>query len=142
MINGQFQGMSRDQMQQNLTNQLDELQRCGVNTIIFQVRGEADALYDRAMDAMARAPHGALEQAITCLNRANLVEARDGLEAGERAINALVERAAELLHRDGLDHDGYYAFVCEKCAPTFDYYGYFLVAGDLNERAKEIYERA
>ena len=100
---------------------------------------EADALYDRAMDAMARAPHGALEQAITCLNRANLVEARDGLEAGERVINALAERAAELLHRDGLDHDGYYAFVCEKCAPTFDYYGFFAEAAALREEAERIY---
>ena len=38
MINGQFQGMSRDQMQANLTHQLDVLQRSNVNTIIFQVR--------------------------------------------------------------------------------------------------------
>ncbi|MDO4930837.1 MAG: family 10 glycosylhydrolase [Bacteroidales bacterium] len=45
IINGQFQGMSRDQMRANLTNQLNVLQSCGVNTIIFQVRGEGDALY-------------------------------------------------------------------------------------------------
>ena len=30
----------------------------------------------------------------------------------------------------------------EKCAPTFDYYGWFLIADDLKERAKTIYERA
>ena len=100
---------------------------------------EADALYDRAMEAMARVPTGALEQAMTCLNRANLVEARDGLEAGERAIFNLVERAADLLHRDGIDHDGYYAFVCEKCAPTFDYYGWFAEAAALREEAERIY---
>jgi len=45
IINGQFQGMSREQMQQNLTNQLNELAKCNINTIIFQVRGECDALY-------------------------------------------------------------------------------------------------
>ncbi len=45
IINGQFQGMERDRMQANLTNQLNHLKVCGVNTIIFQVRGEADALY-------------------------------------------------------------------------------------------------
>mgnify|MGYP006978116582 FL=1 len=39
MINGQFQGMSRDAMQANLTNQLNVMHRCGVNTVIFQVRG-------------------------------------------------------------------------------------------------------
>lgn len=44
-VNGQFQGMSREQMQANLTRQLDVLQAAGVNTIMFQVRAEADALY-------------------------------------------------------------------------------------------------
>ena len=104
--------------------------------------GEADALYDLAMAAMAKAPNGALEQAVTCLNRANLIEARDGMEAGEHAIYALLEQAEALLDREALPRDGYYAFVCEKCAPTFDYYGYFLIADDLDERAKAIYERA
>ena len=53
-VNGQFQGMSRDQMQANLTHQLDVLQRCGVNTIIFQVRAEADALYESAIEPWSR----------------------------------------------------------------------------------------
>ena len=101
--------------------------------------GEADALYDRAMEAMAKAPNGALEQAITCLNRANLVEARDGMEAGEAAIFALVERASDLLHTPGVPRDGYYAFVCEKCAPTFDYYGFFAEAEELRKEAERIY---
>lgn len=34
---------------------------------------------------------------------------------------------------------GYYAFVCEKCAPTFEYYGYFLTAEALKETAEKIY---
>lgn len=101
--------------------------------------GEADALYDRAMETMGRTPNGALEQAMTCLNRANLVEARDGLEAGERAIFDLVERAAALLGAPHLPRDGYYAFVCEKCAPTFDYYGWFAEAAALREEAERIY---
>lgn len=54
MINGQFQGMSRDQMQANLTHQLDVLQRCHVNTIIFQVRGEADAMYQSNLEPWTR----------------------------------------------------------------------------------------
>lgn len=53
-INGQFQGMSRDQMQANLTRQLNTLQECGVNTIIFQVRGEADALYPSDLEPWSR----------------------------------------------------------------------------------------
>lgn len=54
IINGQFQGMSRDQMQANLTQQLDALERCRVNTIIFQVRGEADALYASPYEPWSR----------------------------------------------------------------------------------------
>lgn len=54
MINGQFQGMSRETMQANLTRQLDELQACGVNAIVFQVRGEADALYNSPYEPWSR----------------------------------------------------------------------------------------
>ena len=45
-VNGQFQGMTAAQMQANLTHQLNILQAAGVNTIMFQVRAEADALYN------------------------------------------------------------------------------------------------
>ena len=38
------------------------------------------------------------------------------------------------------DRDGYYAFVCEKCAPVFDYYGYFVTARKLAEQSRRIYE--
>lgn len=53
-INGQFQGMQRDAMQDNLTRQLDVLKSCGVNTIIFQVRGEADAFYESPYEPWSR----------------------------------------------------------------------------------------
>lgn len=44
-VNGQFQGMSTQKMQETLVYQLNELQKTGVNAIIFQVRPECDALY-------------------------------------------------------------------------------------------------
>lgn len=44
-VNGQFQGLSKEEMQRTLSYQLDELQKDGVNAIIFQVRAECDALY-------------------------------------------------------------------------------------------------
>lgn len=53
-INGQFQGMSRDEMQANLTNQLNELQRCGINAVLFQVRGEGDAMYASPYEPWSR----------------------------------------------------------------------------------------
>ena len=101
---------------------------------------EAMALYDKAMAQMERAPHGALEQAITTLNRADLLAARDGMEAAERAIYDLCDRAVALLDGPELVHDGYYAFVAEKCAPTLDYYGWFDDARRLREEARRIYE--
>ncbi|MBP7856708.1 MAG: family 10 glycosylhydrolase [Prevotella sp.] len=53
-VNGQFQGMSRDAMQSTLSNQLNELQRVGVNAIIFQVRPECDALYESNIEPWSR----------------------------------------------------------------------------------------
>ena len=104
--------------------------------------GEAYEAFLKALNVMGKVEHGALEQAITYLNLANAVELEHGLEKGERKIGQYLDKAAALLDDPSVPQDGYYAFVCEKCAPTFDYYGYFLVADDLNERAKAIYERA
>ena len=103
---------------------------------------EALALYEAAMAQMAKTPNGALEQAITCLNMADLAAARDGMERSEAQVNALLERAASLLAQPHLPHDGYYAFVCEKCAPTFDYYGWFAQAEALRKEAERIYAGA
>ena len=104
--------------------------------------GEAYEAFLKALDIMGKVENGALEQAITYLNLANAVELEHGLEKGEQKIGQYLDRAAALLDEPSLPRDGYYAFVCEKCAPTFDYYGWFLVADDLSERAKAIYERA
>lgn len=53
-VNGQFQGLGRDRMQQTLSYQLDELQKDGVNAIIFQVRAECDALYQSDIEPWSR----------------------------------------------------------------------------------------
>ena len=53
-VNGQFQGLSTQKMQETLTYQLDELQRMGVNAIIFQVRPECDALYESSIEPWSR----------------------------------------------------------------------------------------
>ncbi len=53
-VNGQFQGLSKETMQNTLTYQLDELQKDGVNAIIFQVRPECDALYNSALEPWSR----------------------------------------------------------------------------------------
>ncbi|MBP3251552.1 MAG: family 10 glycosylhydrolase [Prevotella sp.] len=53
-VNGQFQGMSTQAMQQTLTYQLNELQQMGVNAVIFQVRAECDALYPSLIEPWSR----------------------------------------------------------------------------------------
>ncbi len=53
-VNAQFQGMSKETMQETLTYQLNELQKDGVNAIIFQVRPECDALYKSSIEPWSR----------------------------------------------------------------------------------------
>ena len=53
-VNGQWQGLSKETMQSTLRSQLDELQRCGINAIMFQVRAEGDALYESPYEPWSR----------------------------------------------------------------------------------------
>lgn len=53
-VNGQFQGLGTEKMQQTLSYQLDELQKDGCNAIIFQVRPECDALYESKLEPWSR----------------------------------------------------------------------------------------
>ncbi len=53
-VNGQFVGLGTAKMQQTLRYQLDELQKDGVNAIIFQVRAECDALYESRYEPWSR----------------------------------------------------------------------------------------
>ena len=133
--------------------------------------GQADGLYAKALATMANVEHGQLEQAITYLNMADAAVAKDAAaqanakelggdngseveakpdasdeapvmsEACEREVERLLDQALELLDTPSVPRDGYYAFVCEKCAPTFGHYGYFLAESDLQKRAQTIYER-
>ena len=53
-VNGQFKGQDEATMKRNLINQLEALQRAGINAIIFQVRPEADALYASQLEPWSR----------------------------------------------------------------------------------------
>lgn len=103
---------------------------------------EAKALYQKAIEIMEKQENGALEVAVTRLNIADLIAAESGLEAGVEEIEKQLLQAEKLLDSENLPRDGYYAFVCEKCAPVFGYYGYFFTERELNGRAREIYERS
>ena len=53
-VNGMYLGKSTGQIQQMLTTQLDALEKDGANAIIFQVRGECDALYPSQIEPWSR----------------------------------------------------------------------------------------
>ena len=101
---------------------------------------EALSYYEKALSVMEKVTDGEQEEAITYLNMANVKEAMLGIEAAEKDIGKYLEKAKKLLDSKNLKRNGYHAFVCEKCAPTFEYYGYFLYANELKERSKRIYE--
>ena len=102
----------------------------------------AEELFKRALAVMEKTENGELECAITWCNLADLTAARCGMEKGEEEIGGCLEKAMALLNTGTLPRNGYYAFVSEKCAPTFAYYGYFMDAGELKKRAETIYEGA
>ena len=102
---------------------------------------EAYELYEKAISVMANADDGDLEVAITYLNIASAKEAELGAEESEAQIRDYVEKAMEIFDEHE-NRDGYYAFVCEKCASVFGYFGYFIYEKELEKRAREIYERS
>lgn len=53
-VNGQFEKLGTENMKRTLAYQLDELKKDGVNAIMFQVRGECDALYDSPYEPWSR----------------------------------------------------------------------------------------
>ncbi len=99
---------------------------------------EARRYFLKAVDVMRRAPRGTLEEAITLLNLANTAEAELGFEEAEEEITDLLSRAEGLLTSPFPERDAYYAFVCEKCTPTFRYYGWFRTADELTGEAEKI----
>ena len=102
---------------------------------------KASDLYARALEQMKLVSGGELEQAVTYLNMADALENEQGPEQAQEQIDVMLEKAYAMLDTSAAPRDGYYAFVCEKCAPVFEYYGYFIQAGELKERAENIYER-
>lgn len=97
---------------------------------------EAESLFRQALELMLQQEHGEPEAAITFLNLADLTDAEVGSVAGEEAITAYLRKAEDLLNTESIPRNGYYAFVCEKCAPAFGYYGWFYTENELRKRAK------
>ena len=110
-----------------------------------------DALesYRKALETMKKVPNGALESAITYLNKADVYDAMRSdeehendysPEEWEERIADLVNKAAACFEEESLPRNGYYAFVAEKCIPSFEYYGHFMTGVTLKERVSAIIE--
>ena len=103
---------------------------------------EAMEMFRKAIGVMKKQEYGELEQAITWLNMADAAEAALGAEQAEESVEEYLETAEELLNTESLPRNGYYAFVCEKCAPVFGHYGWFATEAELRKRAGELNDRA
>lgn len=99
---------------------------------------EALGLFESALRIMRKQPFGKREEAITLLNMADAHAREGGLEAAEERINECLRTAERLLADPSLPRDRYHAFVCEKCAPVFSYYGWFKTASELEKTAAMI----
>lgn len=96
-------------------------------------------LYGKAISILEQNEKSELEIAITYLNIASCLETKMGIEQAEVKINECINVAQSLI--DNFENrNGYYAFVCEKCAGVFGYYGFFAYENELKERARKIYE--
>ena len=96
--------------------------------------------YNRALSLLEKLPGGVMELAVTWVNLACLWERKEeNPDRREERIEECLNRAMEHLDRPDAERDGYYAFTCRKCAPTFGYFGWFLAEKELKRRADEIY---
>ena len=136
---------ARDNYEKNLTEEDGRLGGLYNNMALALTvcgRGaEAEQMFRKALEVMGRQEHGELEQAITWLNMADAAEAELGGEDAEGRVAEYLDEAERLLNTESLPRNGYYAFVCEKCAPVFGHYGYFATEAELKKRAEAINDR-
>lgn len=120
---------------------------------------EALSFYEKALTVMEACENGALECAMTHLNMCDTLMHRDGVAVNadgdlcsaededavlsvsretDEKIAALLDLAFSELLSENIPDNGYKAFVFEKCAPTFSYYGRNGAAEFLRNVSEEI----
>ena len=101
--------------------------------------GDADSaerFFRLALKTIEKTVHPENDSAVTWCNLAEMYGRRD---PEDPRIEDCLEKAWACLNAPDLPRDGYHAFTVSKCAPTFDYFGFFLYAKQLRERAENIY---
>ena len=99
---------------------------------------KAEECYYKSLYVMKDVDQGEAECAITYINLAHMYFDSDK----EDKVLDCMEKAYQLLKSDKLNHNGYYAFVLDKCAPSFKYFGYDSIYEEFIKESKEIYERS
>ena len=96
----------------------------------------AERFFKLALKIIEKTEQPGNDSAVTWCNMAEMYARRD---PEDPRIETCMEKAWECLSDPALPHDGYHAFTISKCAPCFDYFGYFLYAKQLRERTAKIY---
>lgn len=99
---------------------------------------DAENAYLLALNVMQKAENGELDAAITYVNMAHLYEQFNG---DRNKITDCLFTAYNLLNDEKIARNGYYAFVAEKCAPSFKYFGFNKIYDQLKKVSDEIYKR-
>ena len=99
---------------------------------------KAEECYNKAISVMEKIKGGKPDLAITYVNLAHFYE-----KTGDtKKTTDCLFKAYDLLNDEENVKSGYYAYVLDKCAPSFKYFGYDKIADDFFKEAKEIYERS
>lgn len=99
---------------------------------------KAERCYKLALEVLRRCGGQQNDMAVTWCSLAELYAGQDPEDA---RVEDCVERAWDCLNAPELAHDGYHGLTLQKCIPCFDYFGFFLYAGELRERLAKIRER-
>ncbi len=99
---------------------------------------EAEICYKKAIEVICNVENSQPDLAITYVNMAHLYE----LTGNKNKITDCLFSAYNILNKDNLIKNGYFAYVLEKCAPSFEYFGYDVIAKEFIKTSGKIYERS
>ncbi|MBO4361145.1 MAG: tetratricopeptide repeat protein [Eubacteriaceae bacterium] len=94
--------------------------------------------FGKALDITEASGGGKLHRAVTLMNMADCTVLEKGDAVSFSDIEDYVRKAMDLMEDPSAVRDSYYAFVCGRLAPGFDYYGFTEYASVLTERAEKI----
>lgn len=97
----------------------------------------AEKYYFNAIKILENKDEQNNDLAITYVNMAHLYESM--YDNNKKVVECLY-KAYEYLTAENVKKDGYYAYVCGNCSPSFRYFGFEVIANELKEISEKIYE--